>query len=66
MSLLSNNAGFSCEKAVAVWLDPAGGERNLLAAEDVRDGEARACALCPDQGWDGPGREAGVFWNYCL
>ncbi len=36
-------------------------EKDIFAAGGARDGGFRASARCPGQGWDGPGRKAGVF-----
>lgn len=40
--------------------------KDIFAAGSARDGGFRASARCPGQGWDGPGRKAGVFVIFCL
>ncbi len=40
--------------------------KDIFAAGGARDGGFGAFARCPGQGWDGPGRKAGVFVILCL
>ena len=40
--------------------------KDIFAAGGARDGGFGASARCPGQGWDGPGRKAGVFVIFCL
>ena len=39
--------------------------KDIFAAGGARDGGFGAFARCPGQGWDGPGRKAGVFVILC-
>jgi hypothetical protein len=39
--------------------------KDIFAAGGARDGGFGAFACCPGQGWDGPGRKAGVFLILC-
>jgi len=39
--------------------------KDIFAAGGARDGGFGAFARCPGQGWDSPGRKAGVFVIVC-